>query len=218
MKKFRLLSLALSLVIGLSGSTAAKAAVSPSISSDTVKPVSLTQGECYTTGFTVHGTHKNPGITVGNGSVLQTRMVHKFKDTSGNDVYFLKVKAIGKVGEKTSVYTKLPGQSTVKQFTVTVGKPDTDTATPIRAIDETTLIARGGTAAYSFQGKPHTAYTLTVQFGSGNREVAGMGTKTSDSKGIAKWSWKVGASSTCGTHLITVTGGGQTYHTNLLIV
>lgn len=216
MKKFGLLSLALSLVIGLSCSSAAMAAVSPSVSSDTVKPVTVMQGESYTTKFTVHGTHGSLGITVGNGSVLQTQMLKKLKDTSGNDVYFVKVKAIGKVGEKTAVYTKLPGQSPVKQFTVTVGKPNT--GKPIQIIDETTLVARGGTVEFSFQGKPNTAYTLTIQYGSGNRDLSSIGTKTSDSKGISKWSWKVSGDMTRGTHLLTVTGGGQTYQSKLEII
>jgi len=217
MKKFRLLSLALSLVIGLSCSTAAMAAVSPSVSSDTTKPITVMQSSSYMVKFTVHGTHGNPGITVGNGSILQTQMAKELKDTSGNDIYFVKIKAIGKVGEKTSVYTKLPGQSPVKQFTVTVGK-STNANTPIQIMDETVLTARGGTAEYSFQGKPNTAYTLTVQYGSGNSKAAGIGTKTSDSKGIVKWSWKVGSNSTSGKHLASVTGGGQTYRFYLEIL
>lgn len=215
MKKFGLLSLALSLVIGLSCSTAAMAAVSPSVSSDTVKPITVTQGSSYTVKFTAQGTHENPGITVGNGSVLQTQLLKKM-EASGNDIYFVKIKAIGKVGEKTSVYTKLPGQSPVKQFTVTVGKPVTDT--PTQMIDDTILGAHGGTAEYSFSGKPHTAYTLTIQFGSGNSKGTVIGTKTSDSKGIAEWSLKVGSNATSGKHMATVTGGGETYRFYLEIL
>ncbi len=219
MKKIRFLSLALSLVIGLSCSTAAMAAVSPSVSSDTVKPIIVTQSKSYMVKFTVHGTHEKPGITVGNGSVLQTQMAKKWKDTSGNDVYFVKVKAIGKVGEKTAVYTKLPGQSAVKQFIVTVGKPvSTNAVTPIQITDETTLAAHGGTTAYSFQGKPNTAYTLTIQFGSGNSKATVVGTKTSNSKGTVEWSWKVGSNAASGKHLATVTGGGQTYRFYLEII
>lgn len=219
MKKFRLLSLALSLVIGVSCSTTAMAAVSPSVSSDTAKPITVAQGSSYTVKFTVHGTHENPGITVGNGSVLQTQLLKKLKDTSGNDIYFVKIKAIGKVGEKTSVYTKLPGQSPAKQFPVTVGKPVSTAAnTPVQITDETILSANKGTMEYSFHGRPNTAYMLTIQFGSGNSKATVIGTKTSDTKGIATWSWKVGSNANSGKHMATVTGGGQTCHFYLVMI
>lgn len=121
MKKAKFVSLALSLLIACSG-VPAFAASSPYVQSDTTVSFTRVQGETYQVKFTVHGTHANPKIAAGNGSVLQTLNVIKTKDSSGNDVYYFKVKAIGAVGTTSAIYTTLPGQSSVRQFVITVAE------------------------------------------------------------------------------------------------
>ena len=56
--------------------------------SDTTVSFTRQQNETYQVKFTVHGTHENPHIAAGNGSVLQTLNVVKTKDSSENDVYY----------------------------------------------------------------------------------------------------------------------------------
>jgi len=98
------------------------AASSVYVQSDTTMSFTRKQGETYQVKFTVHGTHADPKIAAGDGSVLQTLNVVKTKDASGNDVYYFKVKAIGAPGTSSAIYTTLPGQSGVRQFVITVNK------------------------------------------------------------------------------------------------
>ena len=85
----------------------------PYVESDTTMNFMVEQGKTYTFKMTVHGTHANPNIAMGNGAVFQTRDVKKTVE-NGNDVYYFKVLATGKEGEATGVYTTLPGQQPVK--------------------------------------------------------------------------------------------------------
>jgi len=221
MKKARLLSLALALVLGLSGLPVASAATSPYVESDTTVSFSRPQNETYQVKFTVHGSQADPKITAGNGSVLKTQNVTKSEDKSGNVVYYFKVKATGDVGATSAIYTTLPGQSAVRHFILTVGKPiekvsnpTTSTSTSIKLIQGAGTVGRGYSASLSIKGKPNTDYTLTVYYPSGPSKAAGVGTTKSDSNGNASWSWKVGTRTTAGSHSITITGGGQTLETS----
>lgn len=219
MKKARLLSLALALVLGLSGLPVASAAASPYVESDTTVSFSRPQNETYQVKFTVHGSQADPKITAGNGSVLKTQNVTKSKDKSGNIVYYFKVKATGDVGSTSAIYTTLPGQSAVRHFILTVGKPTAKasspaTSTSIKLVQGAGTVGRGYTASLSIKGKPNTDYTLTVYYPSGPSKAAGVGTTKSDSNGNASWSWKVGTRTTAGAHSITITGGDQTLETS----
>ena len=120
MKKTGLLASALALVIGISCIPFASAATTPYVESDTTISFARSQNESYQVKFTVHGTHANPQIVAGNGSVLQTQNVVKKKDSNGNDVYYFKVKAIGAPGTTSAIYTTLSGQSAVQHFVITV--------------------------------------------------------------------------------------------------
>lgn len=121
MKK-RLIATFVSLVIALSGFSTAFAATGPYVESDTTVSFTRPQNETYQVKFTVYGTHANPQIVAGNGSVLQTQNVTKTKDSSGNDVYYFKVKAVGDVGTTSAIYTTLPGQAAVRHFVLTVAE------------------------------------------------------------------------------------------------
>lgn len=123
MKKAKILSLAFafSLLIACLA-VPVSAASSIYVQSDTTVPFTRMQGETYQVKFTVHGTHSDPKIAAGDGNVLQTLNVVKTKDSSGNDVYYFKVKAVGVPGTSSAIYTTLPGQSAVRHFVITVSK------------------------------------------------------------------------------------------------
>lgn len=217
--KRKFLAAVLALMIGLTGLPTAFAATSPYVESDTTVSFSRPQSETYQVKFTVHGTHENPNIVAGNGSVLQTQNVTKTKDSSGNDVYLFKVKAIGNVGSTSAIYTTLPGQSAVRHFVLTVGAPAakapaSNTSSAIQLVQGAGTVGKGYTASISIKGKPNTDYTLTVYYPSGPSTAAGVGTTTSDSNGNASWSWKVGTRTTPGSHSIVISGGGQTLRTS----
>ncbi|QAT49278.1 hypothetical protein EQM14_05505 [Caproiciproducens sp. NJN-50] len=121
MRKMRILSLAITLAVAFTG-VPVFAASAPYVESDTTTSFTRTQGETYQVKFTVHGTHANPNIVAGDGTVLQTLNTVKSKDSNGNDVYYFKVKAIGNVGTTSAIYTTLPGQSATRHFVITVVK------------------------------------------------------------------------------------------------
>lgn len=96
----------------------------PYVKSDTTIDFSVKQGNTYAFRFDIIGPQGlQPNITTGNGRVLQTENVRKTVE-NGHDVYFFTVRAIGKVGEASSVYTTLPGQAPVKHCMIRVAKPD----------------------------------------------------------------------------------------------
>ena len=85
----------------------------PYVESDTTMNFLVEQGKTYTFKMTVHGTHANPNIVMGNGAAFQTREVRKVTE-NGNDVYYFKVLATGEEGQAAGIYTTLPGQPSVK--------------------------------------------------------------------------------------------------------
>lgn len=66
------------------------------------------KGSYYDIQMTVTGTNNAPSFTVGNGKVFKTQYLGK----NGN-VYSYRVWAIGNKGEKTGLYTQMPGDSKV---------------------------------------------------------------------------------------------------------
>ena len=66
------------------------------------------KGRSYDVQMTVTGSNNMPSFTVGNGSVFKTQYVGR----NGN-VYTFRVWAIGNPGQKTGLYTQMPGDSKV---------------------------------------------------------------------------------------------------------
>ena len=95
------------------------ATTQPYVESDTTINFTLARGKTYAYKMTVHGTHANPQIVAGNGNVLRTESV-KHTTSNGNDVYYFKIRAIGKQGQATGVYTTLPNQKSVRHSDVAI--------------------------------------------------------------------------------------------------
>jgi hypothetical protein len=114
-KKSRAVSLILAaaLAAGTTFSTSVFAA-SPSITSDTNKPFTLSTNKSYTFKLTVNGTSSAPKFAVGNGSLLKT----KLKQKSGNNYYY-QITAANASGS-TGVYVTLTGQKAKLLCIVTV--------------------------------------------------------------------------------------------------
>ena len=96
------------------------AACTPYVKSDTTMDFTVNKSNTYAFKFTVMGSHDNPKIAAGNGAVLQTESCHKVVE-HGNDTYYFKVRAIGTPGQKSAIYTTLPGQSGVRHCKIKVG-------------------------------------------------------------------------------------------------
>ena len=93
------------------------------VKSDTTMDFTVTQDQTYQFRFEVVGPRGlQPNLVAGNGSVLQTEDVKQVVE-NGHDVYYFKVRAIGKPGQASAIYTTLPGQKSVKQCTIAVGAP-----------------------------------------------------------------------------------------------
>lgn len=123
MKKRRIVSLLLALALLLCGLPVAYADTQPYVESDTTADFTKAQGDYYWFKFTVHGTHADPQIAAGNGSILRTGNCKKLKNAKGEDEYRFQVFAVGKPGEASAIYTTLPGQNPVKHCAITVGQP-----------------------------------------------------------------------------------------------
>ena len=81
------------------------------VESDTTINFTKAQGDYYWFKFTVHGSHEDPQIAAGNGSVLKTGNCKKLKNANGEDEYRFQVWAVGKPGEASAIYTTLPVKS-----------------------------------------------------------------------------------------------------------
>ncbi len=98
-----------------SGATAA-AATTPYIKSDTPSTLSLEHNDTYTFKMTMNGNTKGtPSFSAGNSSVLSVRVTGHV----GNN-YYVQIEAIGQPSQSTGVYSKLPGQSPVRQTVVSI--------------------------------------------------------------------------------------------------
>lgn len=96
-----------------------KTSSQPYVESDTTVNFTLNQNKTYSYKMTVHGTHANPQIAAGNGNILRTESV-THTTANGNDVYYFKVRAIGKQGDATGVYTTLPNQNPVRHSDIAI--------------------------------------------------------------------------------------------------
>lgn len=117
------IALLLSFALLFSSFPMAFAAAEPYVESDTTINFTKAQGDYYWFKFTVHGSHEDPQIAAGNGSVLKTGNCKKLKNANGEDEYRFQVWAVGKPGEASAIYTTLPGQEPVKHCVITVGEP-----------------------------------------------------------------------------------------------
>ena len=106
-------------MLSLPAFASTKTSSQPYVESDTTVNFTLDQGKTYAYKMTVHGTHVNPRIGAGNGNVLRTESV-SHTTQNGNDVYYFKVRAIGKQGQATGVYTTLPNQNSVRHSDITI--------------------------------------------------------------------------------------------------
>lgn len=116
--QFLSLLLTLSILFSAAFSGTASAAQEPMVKCDTTSNFTLAQNSSYTFQLTVTGSSQAPSFTVGNGSVLSTRL----KSKKGN-AYNFQVTAIGNPGTSSAIYTTLSGQTAQRQCVITVGKP-----------------------------------------------------------------------------------------------
>lgn len=137
-------------------------ATTPYIKSDTTMDFTVTQGQTYAFRFEVIGTHANPSIAAGNGSVLRTEEVKKVVE-NGNDVYYFKVRATGQPGQGSGVYTTLPGQKAVKHCTIHVGTPYVKSDTTMDF-----SVKQGNTYAFRFEVVGPQGLQPNIAAGNGN--------------------------------------------------
>lgn len=213
----KILPVLLSAIIGLSlslpvSAPTVMAANGPYVQSDTTVDFARPRGLTYQVKFTVHGTHVDPHIAAGNGAVLRTENTVK-KVENGNDTYYFKVRAAGKVGQTSAIYTTLPGQKAIRHFTMRVGTPISNA---ISVTQSAGTVRHGCYATLSIKGKPKTSYAIAIYYDSGSSVAKKLDTKVSDSSGNVSWTWKVGTKTHAGSHNIVVTGGGQQLKTSFV--
>ena len=144
------------------GTSVSTKAETPYVKSDTTMDFTVTQGQTYAFRFEVIGTHANPSIAAGNGSVLRTEEVKKVVE-NGNDVYYFKVRATGQPGQGSGVYTTLPGQKSVKHCTIHVGAPYVKSDTTMDF-----SVKQGNTYAFRFEVVGPQGLEPNIAAGNGN--------------------------------------------------
>ena len=103
-------------------------------------------------------------------------------------------------------------------------EPESETETdpepigdPITIIKQPKTVYRNTTATLTVKGTPGVEYTIRVLYTSGASKAQGLEPKTANALGRVSWSWKVGGSTTPGTYVIEVSGGGQTVSTTFTV-
>ncbi len=77
-------------------------------------------------------------------------------------------------------------------------------ALQIKLVSLTSPVSPGQDATISVLTAPGAACSITVVYKSGPSKAAGLGPKTTDAKGMASWTWRVGTRTTPGRWPITV--------------
>ena len=91
---------------------------------------------------------------------------------------------------------------------------ETEFKLPIYMVDLTTPIWKNKTATI---GQPNTEYSIEVMYSTGKSTAKGLENKISGDEGFVSWSWKIGPSVKSGYYQITITGGGQSFSTNMQV-
>jgi hypothetical protein len=78
-------------------------------------------------------------------------------------------------------------------------------------------VARGRTASVGVRYLPNTGCTIVVSYKNGPSTAQGLEPKTTDASGTASWSWTVGTSTIHGSWPVTVTCGGKSASTVVIV-
>lgn len=168
-----MVSLLLVLAVLLCSIPVTFAATSPYVESDTTTDFTKQQGDYYWFKFTVKGTHADPKIAAGNGSVLKTGNCVKLKNVNGEDEYRFQVWTIGKPGEASAIYTTLPGQIPTRHCAITVaGAPQPSITSQPPVASQPPAISVETDPVKKLQNKLNEKYgTLKTNFGTYNLNI-----------------------------------------------
>lgn len=82
------------------------------VTSDTTASVKIARGKSYVFQLT---SAKKPNVTAGNSGLFQMKPV----SSSGNHYYY-RITAVGKAGQSAGIYSSVPGEKAVRQFTASI--------------------------------------------------------------------------------------------------
>lgn len=88
----------------------------------------------------------------------------------------------------------------------------------LKVIEYTDKVYPGGMGYLKLQGDPNTDYRLTVKYYSGYSKAEGVGTKTSNNKGIVSWRWRIGTKTSSGNYNIYISDKRETGFINLNVL
>ncbi len=78
-------------------------------------------------------------------------------------------------------------------------------------------VRRGATATVAAHTAPGAQCSIVVRYKSGPSKTQGLGPKTADAGGDVSWAWKVGTNTTPGAWPVTITCGGASAHTEVVV-
>lgn len=85
--------------------------------------------------------------------------------------------------------------------------------TELKFVSLTKTVQRNSFARVTIKGTPLTQYFIRVEYNEKLSDASGLKPVTSNKKGFATWSWKIGGRTSIGDAHIYVTDGPQTIHT-----
>lgn len=88
----------------------------------------------------------------------------------------------------------------------------------LKVIEYTDKVYPGDMGYLKLQGDPNTDYRLTVKYYSGYSKAEGIGTKTSNNKGIVSWRWRIGTNTYIGNYYIYISDKRETGFINLNVL
>ncbi len=78
-------------------------------------------------------------------------------------------------------------------------------------------VRRGATATVAARTAPGAQCSIVVRYKSGPSKAQGLGPKIADANGNVSWSWKVGTNTTPGAWPVTITCGGSSASTEVVV-
>jgi hypothetical protein len=89
--------------------------------------------------------------------------------------------------------------------------------TVVTFVNAPLTVKRGSNATLQAKTASNTSCSIEVDYASGPSTAAGLVAKNSDGAGNVSWTWKVGANTTPGAWLITVTCGDGSATTHITV-
>ncbi len=164
----------------------------------------------------VFGQHDNGSKDFNDFKQIEATGGQKSEEYSLTDLFEDESTTQKETEKSTEKPTEKPTEKLTEKVTEKPTEKPTEASIPI-IINYPEKINAGETATVWINAAPNTKYTIDVEYKSGKSKAEGLYPKTTDSNGYAEWSWEVGAGTTEGNIVVTISGGGSSQSVNIYV-